>query len=120
MSLIQMKKFCLLFTSLVRTNCVFNFLAEEEYRNLNSQYHDLLLQIGKGADSTDAQLTSKLKDILQLIEKKGKQLSYLKTYQQTVEKHIHDAASPPRIRGVHKRQKTLQLFRDIKNLHMST
>lgn len=67
-----------------------------------------------GVDTDDGAF-SNLKTLLAKMERKQKQLQYLKKHQAEFVK----AVSPPRIRGAGKRTKTLKLFRKMKELNTS-
>jgi len=90
---------------------------EEEYKLLNRKYHDTLTRMSEQvATSNVDNITAHLKSLVEQMERKSKQMAYLKRYQGAVVDQLREAISPPRIRGALKRIKTLKLFRDLKTL----
>jgi DNA-directed RNA polymerase subunit H (RpoH/RPB5) len=80
---------------------------EIEYSNLNRHYQDILERKNKQSSEPSSVMldTDELRQVLDDMDKKAKQLSFLRKHRETVKKQIKLATSPPRIRGAKKRVK---------------
>lgn len=87
----------------------------DEYSNLDRKYNDLLTKIASTNDD-NVHVTSELKKVLDMMDRKGQQLQYLRHYHKMVVDRIREATSPPRVRGAAKRIRALRLFKDLRTL----
>lgn len=85
---------------------------EEEYEQLRMKYNKTLSKIDEKLEETDPKMLHLLRDYTERMERKNKQLKYLRKCQQ----HFAALTSPPKVKGFRKRAKTLRLFRTLKNL----
>jgi myosin heavy subunit len=93
---------------------------ELEYEQLNRKYHDMLERKNNNDNSSIVIDTEELRELLDVMDKKAKQLSVLRQYRTSVGKRIRMATSPPRIRGAKKRVKTLRLFNHLRKLSQTS
>jgi hypothetical protein len=91
---------------------------EMEYAQLNQKYHDMLERKNASSNQTETIVldTEELRQLLEVMDKKSKQLSILRQYRDSVGQRLRAATSPPRIRGAKKRVKALRLFNHLRKL----
>eukprot|EP00762_Andalucia_godoyi_P001716 ANDGO_07096.mRNA.1 hypothetical protein SPRG_01742 len=90
---------------------------EQEYETLNREYSTLLRQTQEAASSfqaSDLDLMSRLRNVIDLMERKGQQLRHLRSYRKTITSTLKEAISPPPFPGAEKRKRALDLYRNLK------
>eukprot|EP00761_Pharyngomonas_kirbyi_P012494 gb/GECH01012521.1/.p1 GENE.gb/GECH01012521.1/~~gb/GECH01012521.1/.p1 ORF type:complete len:388 (+),score=121.41 gb/GECH01012521.1/:1-1164(+) len=89
----------------------------EEYATLNEQYNHLSSSMSEREQLSSAEITARLRQIIDLMERKSKQMAYLQRYRAYMVEQLKEANTPPSVRGAGKRVKTLKLFEQLRRMH---